>query len=521
MTALLRSCESAMLDKPQTHRIVAISAIWLCCLLGHNHCFANDSNSDVSRLIDQLDAEKFESREFATTELIMIGEPALQPLAFHFYSATPEAAWRIKRVLQKIGTQSAEEVTSLKAIGILMLLDHQLDTELTGLINQWRENRSQRAIDFLTSKGASVVSGNNRSVVLPGQNLGQIRIYSGSQLPNPLRKRTVKPKLEQSEAKSKIKEVVSGDLDAIQKLIFANLPDTNQQDQLVDDFFVGQAGLRGFGRASNSKSTFIEIGDGWMGSSNDLKRLNEIHSLFALRFTDQDLKKKQVDILEELKELQHIGFLNTSIDGRHISEVELPDGIKSVELADQVIDASTIKWLRSRPLTNLTLEKCNIPTAIQPQLGTLNSLEYLKLKRLTLSRELFEQLVQMTNLQTISLSVCKFDIRDYQEFAMVRPRVIRFEPVSFLGVQGAPSSLRPGSLSCKIESVVANSGAEAAGVMEGDVIQAVNGVAIKTFDELRMHISQLDIGEKMTLSVLRDNEELELSAKLGVNNNSR
>ncbi|MEM9411943.1 MAG: PDZ domain-containing protein, partial [Planctomycetota bacterium] len=60
-----------------------------------------------------------------------------------------------------------------------------------------------------------------------------------------------------------------------------------------------------------------------------------------------------------------------------------------------------------------------------------------------------------------------------------------------------------------------------AGIVAGDIILGVNGAAIKSFEELRMFISQYDIGEEMKLSVQRGTKKLELSAKLGDNPNPR
>jgi serine protease Do len=53
----------------------------------------------------------------------------------------------------------------------------------------------------------------------------------------------------------------------------------------------------------------------------------------------------------------------------------------------------------------------------------------------------------------------------------------------------------------------------------GDIITAVNGQAVNTLDDLRNAMAQFNPGETVTLSVLRDNQTIELSAILGIRPN--
>ena len=48
----------------------------------------------------------------------------------------------------------------------------------------------------------------------------------------------------------------------------------------------------------------------------------------------------------------------------------------------------------------------------------------------------------------------------------------------------------------------------------GDVVVALNGEPVRDMDDLILAVSQQAIGDRVTLSVLRDGEEIELVAQL-------
>jgi S1-C subfamily serine protease len=70
-----------------------------------------------------------------------------------------------------------------------------------------------------------------------------------------------------------------------------------------------------------------------------------------------------------------------------------------------------------------------------------------------------------------------------------------------------------------ILDVDAGSGADRAGLLgatdgSGDIIVAIDGVPMQTFEDLADHIDSKDVGDEVTLSVNRDGEEIELQATL-------
>ena len=79
------------------------------------------SESDsIESLINKLDSRSYSQREAAMKSLGMAGKNALEPLAFRLLEGSPECSWRIKVILEEIGTRGDSE-TFLKAVGILKI----------------------------------------------------------------------------------------------------------------------------------------------------------------------------------------------------------------------------------------------------------------------------------------------------------------------------------------------------------------------------------------------------------------
>jgi S1-C subfamily serine protease len=85
--------------------------------------------------------------------------------------------------------------------------------------------------------------------------------------------------------------------------------------------------------------------------------------------------------------------------------------------------------------------------------------------------------------------------------------------LAFLGV--AVSDVGGDTPGARVEEVVAGSGAEAAGLEIGDVITAVNGVALTESADLRVRIIEQAPGDTITLTVIRADETLSILATLG------
>ena len=73
----------------------------------------------------------------------------------------------------------------------------------------------------------------------------------------------------------------------------------------------------------------------------------------------------------------------------------------------------------------------------------------------------------------------------------------------------------PGTNGALVSDVETGSPAAAAGVRRGDVITAVNGTAVKTNNDLRNEVGELQPGTQAKLTILRDGKEQQLTATLG------
>ena len=80
---------------------------------------------------------------------------------------------------------------------------------------------------------------------------------------------------------------------------------------------------------------------------------------------------------------------------------------------------------------------------------------------------------------------------------------------ALLGVRGRAENGR-----CLISQVFPGMPADKAGIKEGDVVVAIDGRGISTFDELSRIISHKEPGDKLRLKIERDSETLEFTAEL-------
>lgn len=88
---------------------------------------------------------------------------------------------------------------------------------------------------------------------------------------------------------------------------------------------------------------------------------------------------------------------------------------------------------------------------------------------------------------------------------------------AFLGVSPADGSASDGSATragAQIRTVQPGTPADKAGLEVGDVVTAVNGERVDSAESLVAHIREYSVGDKVTLTVLRDSKSQELTATL-------
>jgi len=72
-----------------------------------------------------------------------------------------------------------------------------------------------------------------------------------------------------------------------------------------------------------------------------------------------------------------------------------------------------------------------------------------------------------------------------------------------------------GKLNVYVDSVSADSAAEKAGVLAGDIILSANGVTVSSISELKGIINDLSPGDSLALTIQRDGKEIKLTVILG------
>jgi C-terminal processing protease CtpA/Prc len=105
----------------------------------------------------------------------------------------------------------------------------------------------------------------------------------------------------------------------------------------------------------------------------------------------------------------------------------------------------------------------------------------------------------------------KIRIQTTDEDGNTHEEVFDFDgPRPFLGI--VSRSHRDG---VRVDSVVKDSGAEAAGLEAGDIIVGFNGEEIERESDLTRMVLSSEVGDRVDLEILRDGDSMNLSAELG------
>ncbi len=390
----------------------------------------------------------------------------------------------------------------------------------------WRNGESIVAsgqLQFLVSKGAEVVPfkprGDNWLIF---QQSTKQRDAIQSDVP------AAPTKPSRAELKQQIAEIIGGTFEENQEFVWQAYAkfrprefelNRRQRPVIVRGRQVWINANGGFeDMAQQSGQLTLEFGDNWQGTPEDFKRIEELHDLSGLVFKNRMIETSETSILKSISSLQHLGFSNSRVRGKRLTSISLPASLKSIELANMTIDAYLIKWLAPSDITSLFIDNCKIDGTAVNEFSQLNQVSYLDLKRVKLSAALLHKLAKLSRLNSLVMSVCRFDVDDYQQFRARKPQVrVYFQPVAFLGVQGSPSGdpFSNDSIGCKISMVVPDSAASRGGIQINDIIEQVNGNPIEKFEDLRMYISQFEVNDPMRLQILRDAKRLDLEVTLG------
>jgi Do/DeqQ family serine protease len=110
----------------------------------------------------------------------------------------------------------------------------------------------------------------------------------------------------------------------------------------------------------------------------------------------------------------------------------------------------------------------------------------------------------------IPVSIVKKVVSDLRQYGVVQRAVLGVE-IADISAQLAKEKDLKTLEGAYVANVSAGSAAEKAGIKEGDVIVNVNGVAVKSVSELQEQIGRYRPGDKISITVIRKNNELKFN----------
>ena len=119
----------------------------------------SESSQSIEDLIRQLDSREFSQREKATKSIVKFGEKALPALTRHYFKASPETIYRIRKALEGIAS-TGDESLFLRSTAILLTLYANGNDEIFQQIEEikvkWQTQRTDQAIRSLRESGAEI-----------------------------------------------------------------------------------------------------------------------------------------------------------------------------------------------------------------------------------------------------------------------------------------------------------------------------------------------------------------------------
>lgn len=148
-------------------------------------------------------------------------------------------------------------------------------------------------------------------------------------------------------------------------------------------------------------------------------------------------------------------------------------------------------------------------------LGTMPHIPSLILNELEVTEEMLTSLAKINGLTYLSLTNCTFDRETVNRISENQTRFqVTASGQAFMGVTG--TTVSDELTGCQIDSIVEETAAEAADLQVNDIVTAVNGSDIVSFDDLVLEIASRKPEEEIELDIHRDGESIKVKVVLGI-----
>jgi hypothetical protein len=165
-----------------------------------------------------------------------------------------------------------------------------------------------------------------------------------------------------------------------------------------------------------------------------------------------------------------------------------------------------------RRVVAIDLGACQLDDDQLDVLAAFPSVRFLTLSGTELTDDGLRRLRHLEHLERLVLVNCpRINESAERELCELNPGLLisRRGP-ALLGVMG-----EPGPNGCRIVGVRHGTAAHQGGVLIGDMITAIDGHSIDSFEALARRIARYRPGEEVTLTIIRGSEEITLPVKLG------
>ena len=162
------------------------------------------------------------------------------------------------------------------------------------------------------------------------------------------------------------------------------------------------------------------------------------------------------------------------------------------------------------PVSRLIVVKCELGGAALSALADSDHIRIAEIRYTAVAEDSMTDWVRRRRLRRLSVMGVGLDAAQIEGLRRADPTLaIEFKRGGFLGVRASNGSV------CKLSMVLPGSAAEAAGLRREDIVVRLDGRPVRSFDELRLQIGEMDAGQEAEVMYVRQNNIRKTTIRLG------